>query len=70
MDDSSSNTRHMRTWEIKSYNDSYLSIRRDDVLTLIQSGHSSWEKMVPDVVAEIIKAKNLFGCREPAHLAA
>jgi hypothetical protein len=59
-----------RTEEIRSYNESYLSIRRDDVLKLIQSGEASWEEMVPDVVAEIIKSKKLFGWREPAHLVA
>jgi len=55
---------------IRSYHESYLSIRRDDVLKLIQSGDATWEEMVPEVVAGIIKAKKLFGWREPAHLVA
>jgi len=59
-----------RTEAIRSYNESYLSIRREDVLKLIQSGDPAWEEMVPEVVAEIIKSKKMFGWREPAHLVA
>src|SRR6185369_1597205 len=43
-----------RTEALVNYDESYLSIRRDEVLKRIQSGDESWEKMVPDVVAEII----------------
>src|SRR5882724_2236772 len=53
---------------ISSYNESVLSIRRDDVLKLIQNGDPSWEEMVPDVVAGIIKAKKLFGWRQSVQL--
>jgi len=59
-----------RTEAIGAYDESFLSIRRDDVLKRIESGNSSWEEMVPEVVAGIIKAKKLFGWREPAHLVA
>ena len=46
---------------IRGYDESYLSIRTPDVLARIQRGDPSWEQMVPAAVAEIIKAKNLFG---------
>jgi nicotinic acid mononucleotide adenylyltransferase len=48
---------------VRGYDESYLSIRSPDILARIQSGDASWEKMVPDAVAEIIKAENLFGWR-------
>src|SRR5262249_27026558 len=37
-----------------------LSIKTPYVLKLIQDGDASWEAMVPEPVAEIIKKKNLF----------
>jgi hypothetical protein len=46
---------------IRGYDESYLSIRTPDVLARIQRGDPSWEQMVPAAVAEIIKAKDLFG---------
>ncbi len=46
---------------IRGYDESYLSIRTPEVLARIQRGDPSWEQMVPAAVAEIIKAKNLFG---------
>ena len=46
---------------IRNYGESYLSIRTPDVLGRIRRGDPSWEEMVPAAVAEIIKAKNLFG---------
>jgi len=48
---------------IRSYNESYLSIHTPDVLARIQREDSSWEKMVPAAVAEVIKTKNLFRSR-------
>src|SRR5258706_980498 len=59
-----------RTEEIRNFDESYLSIRREDVLKRIQTGDPSWEEMVPDVVVGIIKNKKLFGWREPAQLIA
>jgi hypothetical protein len=50
-----------RIVQIRGYDESYLSIRTPDVLARIQRGGPSWEQMVPAAVAEIIKAKNLFG---------
>jgi hypothetical protein len=52
-----------RVEPIRGYDESYLSIRTPDVLARIQGGDASWEQMVPVAVAEIIKAKNLFGWR-------
>jgi hypothetical protein len=46
---------------IRKYEESYLSIRTPDVLAKIKQGDSSWESMVPSAVAELIKAKHLFG---------
>jgi hypothetical protein len=50
-----------RIEQIRGYDESYLSIRTPDVLARIQTGDPSWQQMVPAAVAEIIKAKNLFG---------
>ncbi len=46
---------------IHNYDESLLSIHTPDVLNRIQRGDPSWEAMVPAAVAEMIKAKNLFG---------
>jgi hypothetical protein len=46
---------------IRGYDESLLSIHTPDVLARIQNGDPSWEEMVPAKVAEIIKAKSLFG---------
>jgi hypothetical protein len=53
---------------IRSFNESYLSIRTPDVLAGIGSGDSSWEAMVPPAVAEIVKSEGLFRSKttEPA----
>jgi hypothetical protein len=45
---------------IRSYNESYLSIRTPDVLARIQREDPSWETMVPAAIVEIIKSKRLF----------
>lgn len=50
---------------IRGYNESLLMIQTPDVLARIESGDSSWEAMVPETVAEIIKTKNLFGWQAP-----
>ncbi len=49
--------------DIRGYNPDYLPIYSGDVLKKIQSGDASWEKLVPPPVAEVIKAKQLFGWR-------
>jgi len=45
---------------IRNYDESLLSIHTPDVLARIQRKDPSWEALVPAVVAETIKAKNLF----------
>ncbi len=45
---------------IRSYNESYLSIRTPEVLARIAADDPTWETMVPPPVAEIIKSKQLF----------
>lgn len=49
-----------RIEQIRQYEESYLSIRTPDVLTMIENGDPAWEAMVPDGVARIIKEKRLF----------
>jgi len=50
---------------IRRYDDALLSIHTPDVLARIEGGDPSWEGMVPPAVAEMIKAKNLFGWQRP-----
>ena len=47
--------------DIRQYNRDYLPIYSADVLKKIQSRDPSWEKMVPAPIAQVIKAKKLFG---------
>ena len=49
---------------IREYDKSVLRIRSGDILDKIQAGDSSWEKLVPPPVVEIIKRERLFGCGE------
>jgi hypothetical protein len=55
--------------EITEYRPEYLRIFPPDALAKLQSGDSSWEKMVPAEVAQIIKKREFFGYRAsaPAH---
>ena len=39
----------------------YLHIYSSDVIRLLKNDEGAWEQMVPKRVAELIKAKNLFG---------
>jgi hypothetical protein len=55
-----------RVVPIRGYDESLLSIRTPDVLARIERQDPSWETMVPPTVAQIIKAKELFGWRSPA----
>jgi hypothetical protein len=45
-------------------NPSFLRIRSNDVLDKIVAGDASWEKLVPPVIAEVIKREKLFGWRK------
>lgn len=53
---------------IRNYNEQYLSIRTPEVLARIQAGDPGWEDLVPPVVAETIKTRQLFGYRPPRRL--
>ncbi|MSU57102.1 MAG: TonB-dependent receptor [Pedosphaera sp.] len=47
--------------EIKSYTPEFLTVNSNVVLAKLQSGDAAWEQMVPAPIAEVIKAKKLFG---------
>ncbi len=52
-----------RLMPIHAYDESLLSIQTPEVLERIQRRDPSWEAMVPAVVADAIKSKNLFGLK-------
>jgi hypothetical protein len=47
-------------------NPDFLRIRSGDVLDQIAAGDVTWEKLVPPVIAEVIKREKLFGWRDSA----
>lgn len=49
--------------EITDYHPEYLRIHPPEVLAKMQSGDSSWERMVPPEVVHIIKKREFFGYR-------
>jgi len=49
---------------IRNYNPDYLTIYSRDVREKIKAGDGSWEKLVPPPIAQVIKAKRLFGWSE------
>jgi hypothetical protein len=51
--------------EITKYHPEYLRIHPAEVLARLQSGDSSWERMVPPEVVHIIKKREFFGYRRP-----
>jgi hypothetical protein len=51
---------------IRRYSDADLSVLPADVLARLQSGDPSWQSLVPDTVARVIREQKLFGYREPA----
>jgi hypothetical protein len=53
---------------IRGYDETLLAIQTPDVLRRIESGDPSWEEMVPRAVADIIKAKHLFGWGSAAQM--
>jgi hypothetical protein len=46
---------------IRGFNEAHLSIHTPEVLARIEAGDPSWEDMVPSPVAEMVKARRLFG---------
>ncbi|MGD1891064.1 MAG: TonB-dependent receptor [Cyclobacteriaceae bacterium] len=50
--------------DVKPTNKDNLAIYSDDVLSMIRSGQTGWERMVPPEVSEAIKSKSLFDYQE------
>lgn len=67
----SANLRHLHAYLVENrfieglrdYDEQCLPIFSRDVLKKIRSGDKSWEEMVPPQVAQIIRERNLFGCK-------
>ena len=65
------NLRHLHAYlvenryieSLRDYDESVLSIFSRDVLQRLRNGDKTWETMVPDQVAKIIRERNLFGCK-------
>ena len=49
--------------DIRNFNAEYLAITTTGVIEKLQAGDAIWESQVPGPVAEVIKAKKLFGGR-------
>jgi len=49
---------------LDNYEPEYLSIFSRDVLRKIKEGDTSWETMVPDEVAQVVKQRGFFGYRK------
>lgn len=49
---------------LRDYDETCLPVFSRDVLNKIRSGDKSWEEMVPAQVAQIIRERHLFGCKE------
>jgi len=54
---------------LTSANPDFLRIRSRDILDKIEAGDASWEKLVPPVIAEVIKREKLFGWHNPGSAA-
>ncbi len=54
---------------IQCSNSDILNIYSNVVVQMIRDGEKEWEYMVPSVVAKIIKAKGLFGCKDVQEIA-
>ncbi len=50
--------------DIEDFNPEVLNIFSRRVLSMIEKGEPGWEDMLPKGVAEIIKSKHLFSCKE------
>jgi hypothetical protein len=51
---------------LREIHEQYLHITSKEVLEKIHCGDSSWETMVPEQVARVIKQRRLFGLQNPA----
>ncbi len=52
--------------QLDNFNPLYLSTFSREVLRQIQAGESNWVEHVPEVVADVIKKRGLFGYRRPS----
>jgi hypothetical protein len=50
---------------LRDYDEKALPIFSRDVLQKIRCGDSAWETMVPPQVAQIIRERKFFGCKDP-----
>ena len=65
------NLRHLHAYlvenrfieNLRDYDEKVLTIFSRDVLQKLRGGDPSWETMVPPQVAQMIRARNLFGCK-------
>jgi len=48
---------------IRNFKADYLAVSSNGVIEKLQSGDATWERQVPAPIAEVIKAKKLFGCK-------
>ncbi|MGV3533252.1 MAG: TonB-dependent receptor [Chthoniobacteraceae bacterium] len=53
--------------QLDNYNPDYLPIFSREVFLKIGRGDDSWEKMVPEEVAAVIKKRGFFGYHRPSH---
>jgi hypothetical protein len=51
--------------DLRGYNLEYLPIFPANVIEKIQNGETSWQTMVPDKVAEMIKERGMFSYKDP-----
>ena len=56
---------HGRVRQLNQFNDGVLHIFSRDVLRRIKDGDRSWEGMVPEEVAKLIRSKRFFGYQPP-----
>jgi hypothetical protein len=55
-----------RIRQLDNFNESVLHIFSRDVLKRIKDQDASWEDMVPREIAEVIRRRHFFGCRDAA----
>jgi hypothetical protein len=50
---------------LRDYDEKALPVFSRDVLQKIRCGDSTWEAMVPPQVAQMIRERKFFGCKDP-----
>jgi hypothetical protein len=51
--------------QLENFDPNLLHIFSRDILRRIREGDASWQEMVPQAIAEVIKGRSLFGDRKP-----